>query len=985
MRKILAQLVRGAGVATILHLSVVELVVAQTSQDLKAAAGKANSSEFKLDTSDLYGSDTNSEIEIIGASPTGNVSVSPSDLYFGIRGQSAAEGALPSISTYEDLYGYRDQQLGDLEMGTGDFDSTGALNAEATAFEILDGSANTPSVASDFFLQTTRDLLEDIDGATAEFGECLVQQVTSTNTSTYDNSYTEICDTLALDGTVMEAQRVYNGPPQLFSYVVIGGQGYCRWNGATIKTDSATTCYKLSILTGIPTTNNGNLSVQSCSGNSGCVEIVLAQAGHTSSVNVKFTIDNSIDVTNAYVKGNSSNPGTVTYQGNARSIGSGYTSVSGIATTEGTQQVLSVYKNGETRQPPSGYNYTPLTDLWSGTLWAGGGLYWNGPKYTTGVNATSYAAADGWTYHRNCTDATREYCLGVWRTNGSSSGYGQITIRLVFDGDPFSDWVYNAAEWSQLQSMAEDQACDFTYATWETASKSNGCVNSLVGELCGTSIPVSPFTGLADRASTHIEVGLDCSFDEMIDEDGNVGFTELGGTCQELIDDPGCFYVSRTCGDELSDGTCLYYENTYSCGSSLTYSSPTVTEVNICNSNMSCMGDDCIINTGTDGSVDLADAASKLAAVDLILSDMDCSVDPNSASPDEELKACELFKGESEECKKVTLGLANCCKTASGVSLADYLQLAFAMSRVSRVVEGSALANPITSSWVDLTDLARDSFSKLTQPLTQAWESIVGNSGAASQGAGSLSVEAIKQSLMKNAAEWTAETFGTQAANSLFQVTTETGVTAAFDTFGSLNTGSIGLAGPAAAIMSTVMTAYAIYVLINVLADILFACTEEEQELMVKKALKSTHEIGTYCSSKFLGKCVTKKTSYCMFNSPLARILNEQARLQLNIGWGEPEYPQCQGITLEQFQNLDMDKVDLSEWTGMLVASGMIDMEAVTDIEALTGSTSTLGSALEDLYEREDAIERNINRLDGTDIDAARQDAVEGFGYGVTK
>ncbi len=982
MGRMFRHLACGAGVVAILHLSTLELVYAQTSSDMSSAAGEANSDEFKLNTSDLYGSDTSSGIEIIGASPAGTISVTPSDLYFGIGGQSAADGALPGISAYEDLYSYRDQQLGDLQLGTGDFDSTGTLNAEALAFDVLRGSANTPSVSSDIFLQTTRNLLRDIDGATAEFGECLIQHVTSTSTTTYDNSYTEICDTLALDGTVMEAQRVYNGPPHLFSYSVSGGQGYCSWGGSKIESDSESTCYRLSILTGIPTTNDGELSVQSCSGIDGCVEIVLAQAGHTSSVNVKFTIDNSIDVTHAYVKGNSSDPGTVTYQGNARSIGSGYTSISGIATTEGTQQVLSVYKSGgTTREPATGSLYDFLGIFGAPVYWILADLTWDNKSWTTSKTATSYSASDGWTYHRSCAGSAGR-CYWVWRTKDNSSGYGQITIRLLFDGDPFTSWGYNAAEWTALQSMASDQACGFTYATLESASKSNGCANALVGELCGTSIPVSPFTDLEDRASTRIEVGLDCSFDQMIDDEGNAGFTELEGTCQDLIDDPECFYVSRTCGDALSDGTCLYYENTYACGSSLTYNAPTVTEVNICNSSMSCMGDDCIINTGTDGSVDLAGAASKLAAVDLILSDMDCTVDASSPSPDDELKSCALFKGEDEECKKVTLGLANCCKTASGVSLADYLQLAFAMSRVSRVVEGTALANPITSSWVSLTDLTRDSFSKLTQPLTQAWESIVGNSGAAAQGAGSLSVEAVKQSLMKNAADWTYEVFGEQAANALFQVE---GFTSAFSAEGALNPGTISLNGAAATIMSTVMTAYAIYVLINVLVEILFACTEEEQELMVKKALKSTHEIGTYCSSKFLGKCVTRKTSYCMFNSPLSRILNEQARLQLGIGWGDPESPNCQGITLEQFQNLDMDKVDLSEWTGMLVASGMIDMEAVTDIEALTGSTSTLGTALEDLYDREDAIERNVNRLYGTDIDAARQDAVDDFGNGITQ
>lgn len=73
-------------------------------------------------------------------------------------------------------------------------------------------------------------------------------------------------------------------------------------------------------------------------------------------------------------------------------------------------------------------------------------------------------------------------------------------------------------------------------------------------------------------------------------------------------------------------------------------------------------------------------------------------------------------------------------------------------------------------------------------------------------------------------------------------------------------------------------------------------------------------EIGEYCSSKFLGICIQKKKSYCCFGSPLARIIQEQGRPQLDISWGSPKTPNCRGFTPEEFQKLDFSKISFDEW-----------------------------------------------------------------------
>jgi len=71
--------------------------------------------------------------------------------------------------------------------------------------------------------------------------------------------------------------------------------------------------------------------------------------------------------------------------------------------------------------------------------------------------------------------------------------------------------------------------------------------------------------------------------------------------------------------------------------------------------------------------------------------------------------------------------------------------------------------------------------------------------------------------------------------------------------------------------------------------------------------------VGTYCSDKFLGVCLTKKKVYCCFESKLSRVLQEQGRLQLPKPWDKPKEEQCEGFTLDEFARLDLSQMDFSE------------------------------------------------------------------------
>jgi conjugal transfer mating pair stabilization protein TraN len=52
---------------------------------------------------------------------------------------------------------------------------------------------------------------------------------------------------------------------------------------------------------------------------------------------------------------------------------------------------------------------------------------------------------------------------------------------------------------------------------------------------------------------------------------------------------------------------------------------------------------------------------------------------------------------------------------------------------------------------------------------------------------------------------------------------------------------------------------------------------------------------------------------FCCFPTKLGRVINEQGRDQLKIEWGNAEHPNCQGLTIEQIQKLDFNKINLEE------------------------------------------------------------------------
>ncbi|MEO1489384.1 MAG: conjugal transfer protein TraN, partial [Pseudomonadota bacterium] len=90
-------------------------------------------------------------------------------------------------------------------------------------------------------------------------------------------------------------------------------------------------------------------------------------------------------------------------------------------------------------------------------------------------------------------------------------------------------------------------------------------------------------------------------------------------------------------------------------------------------------------------------------------------------------------------------------------------------------------------------------------------------------------------------------------------------------------------------------------------------CNSEDRDVDKKDDAGLCHYVGTYCSSKILGVCTTRKQSYCCYGSKLVRILNEQGKAQLGMQWGKAKDPDCEGFLIAQFQQLDLAQMDFGE------------------------------------------------------------------------
>ena len=124
----------------------------------------------------------------------------------------------------------------------------------------------------------------------------------------------------------------------------------------------------------------------------------------------------------------------------------------------------------------------------------------------------------------------------------------------------------------------------------------------------------------------------------------------------------------------------------------------------------------------------------------------------------------------------------------------------------------------------------------------------------------------------------------------------------------------------------------------------LAGCSRAEIELGKERHAGNTHYLGTRCAKRIFGVCIKRERVWCVFGSKLGRILHQQARPQLGIGWGS-----CRGFTVAEIERIDFDRLDLGEFTENLVDGSM---EPTIALPGKGGTQTFMRDRIRDFYGR---------------------------------
>lgn len=437
-------------------------------------------------------------------------------------------------------------------------------------------------------------------------------------------------------------------------------------------------------------------------------------------------------------------------------------------------------------------------------------------------------------------------------------------------------------------------------------------------------------------------------------------------SCEALENDSQCTLVRESCTGDATGITGFCYVDTlvYDCGEDVTVSDFDIQMTNTCEGVIACSGEDCF-DYEPEGSTneDFAKTASLLHAAEQMANDMSCTgVGEDGVPTGTENVECQVFKGEANECKTPLGGVVHdCCDNPVGISLGAYLGAVMAIPKLDAGIMslegGSGVSGGIKGAYTTLRDPVTSGFSQITSPFTSAAETISGT------------VDVVTTSVQDFASN-VAGTLKDQMS-SLLSDTAAGGVsdTITKEAAGSFTDTIMGSGG--GQLLSTLSAAYTAYTMAVLAIQLIWECEESEFQLSVDKDLKKCTHVGDYCNKDApFGSCVEKREAYCCFSSPLSRIIQEQGRPQLGMGWGSAKNPSCEGLTVEQVASLDWDSIDLGEWIGMLEQENLMPNAFNIDTESTTG----VGSVFDADGARHNAESRTQERIDGIDIDNIRED-----------
>ena len=465
--------------------------------------------------------------------------------------------------------------------------------------------------------------------------------------------------------------------------------------------------------------------------------------------------------------------------------------------------------------------------------------------------------------------------------------------------------------------------------------------------------------------------------------------------CSKYSTNSACTMSSQTCAEGWFDSAtnqCYMYEQKWTCDEGITRTVTVTNEANTCVGMIPCSGGTC--NTGAnEQNSDFGKVAAYSSMVQNMQGDAMCS-DPNDPN------SCIVFSGEKQWCGR-SVGFVNglaktdCCEAPKGAAgKLEAIILAGTMLRNTNWEKISAKLTTWTGgesgTWASMTNAVGQwtsgvsssvgqMWQRVTEPLTSAYESIAGNvsrliGSSTIEGGGSAAateltkdglqtggLAAIKQQLMNKAYDMLPDA----VRDFVFDQTRSAAGQAVF----SSTVTNFMLA------LNVIGWIYTAYQITKMLLEMLLACDQKEMEASIHKNQGACFVIDTdrcvkYLNVGFTKKCIKKATDMCCYNSLLSRVIMQQAYPQLGIN---PVESGCVGLTISQVQQLDWEKIDMTEYIESAVVAGEVPDEYAAFTE---NSVATMGP-----YKNDNAqlpSERALDSMGGSvNMTKAREENVQ--------
>ncbi|MDZ6005909.1 conjugal transfer protein TraN, partial [Klebsiella pneumoniae] len=504
----------------------------------------------------------------------------------------------------------------------------------------------------------------------------------------------------------------------------------------------------------------------------------------------------------------------------------------------------------------------------------------------------------------------------------------------------------------------------------------------------------------------------DASGNILKDENGNEAcynydqIKNMPDACSKYSTNSACTMSSQTCAEGWFDSAtnqCYMYEQKWTCDEGITRTVTVTNEANTCVGMIPCSGGTC--NTGAnEQNSDFGKVAAYSSMVQNMQGDAMCS-DPNDPN------SCIVFSGEKQWCGR-SVGFVNglaktdCCEAPKGAAgKLEAIILAGTMLRNTNWEKISAKLTTWTGgesgTWASMTNSVGQwtsgvsssvgqMWQRVTEPLTSAYESIAGNvsrligSSTVEGGGSAVTTELTKDGLQTGGLAAIKQ----QLMNKAYDMLPDAIRDFVFD---KTATTQLGQAVFSSAVQNFMLALnivgwiYTAYQITKMLLEMLLACDQKEMEASIHKNQGACFVIDTdrcvkYLNVGFTKKCIKKATDMCCYNSLLSRVIMQQAYPQLGIN---PVESGCVGLTISQVQQLDWDKIDMTEYIESAVVAGEVpdeyaaftessvaNMGPYKNNEAQLSSERTLES-MGGSINMTKAREENVQAINGNNVDCS--------------